>query len=198
MTDGPRLLGWVGCLRRGATARFSDSEEALVRRIYEPFKASFMAANALEDGQLQAGACAVLRPDGALEHASGPFAAWLDPFRQGALARQVQALDRGEGSSATVIDRAEVRIVRLDATGSVRYLATLGAAAGARVDLAGPLSARQREVAEAAARCATVEEIARDLGISPHTVKTHLKQVYERLGVASRVELVRALADRDR
>lgn len=55
------------------------------------------------------------------------------------------------------------------------------------------LSARQWEVCEYAAAGATVPEIARTTGLSPETVRTHLRTAYRRLGVANRVELANAL-----
>lgn len=55
------------------------------------------------------------------------------------------------------------------------------------------LSPRQREVAEYASVGATAPEIATQLDISVHTVRHHLKSIYERLGVACRVELRAAL-----
>lgn len=55
------------------------------------------------------------------------------------------------------------------------------------------LTEMQRRVAEYARSGATVSEIARTMGRSPHTIKTHLKSVYERLGVASRLELAARL-----
>ena len=63
--------------------------------------------------------------------------------------------------------------------------------AGARGTAA--LTRRQHEVASLAARGATNREIAAELGISTNTVKNRLKQVFDRLRVSSRVELVRAL-----
>lgn len=51
------------------------------------------------------------------------------------------------------------------------------------------LSPRQRAVARRAARGESLPAIARALGISAEVAKTHLKAVYERLGVRSRVEL---------
>lgn len=58
------------------------------------------------------------------------------------------------------------------------------------------LSGRQREVCEYAASGATVLEIAAHLGISAHTVRTHLKAAYAILGVSNRVELAQALVGR--
>ena len=57
----------------------------------------------------------------------------------------------------------------------------------------GTLTPRQREVCEFAAAGATAKEVARHLGISPHTVRQHLKASYAELGVANRVELARAI-----
>jgi DNA-binding CsgD family transcriptional regulator/tetratricopeptide (TPR) repeat protein len=57
------------------------------------------------------------------------------------------------------------------------------------------VSSREREVAVLVARGLTNDEIARHLDISPHTVATHLKRMYERLGFGSRVELTRYVLD---
>tara|TARA_B100001750_G_C15489052_1_gene590102 strand:+ start:551 stop:823 length:273 start_codon:yes stop_codon:yes gene_type:complete len=51
------------------------------------------------------------------------------------------------------------------------------------------LTSRQLEIAQHAALGATVGEIGVELRISPHTVRTHLRDIYRRLGISSRVEL---------
>ena len=56
------------------------------------------------------------------------------------------------------------------------------------------LTEAQRQVAELAAGGATVREMAAELERSPHTIKTHLRAIYDRLGIGSRVELTRALS----
>lgn len=53
----------------------------------------------------------------------------------------------------------------------------------------GRLSAAQLRVAAFAAVGATVPEIARSLGRSDNTIRTHLKSIYRRLEIASRLEL---------
>lgn len=57
-----------------------------------------------------------------------------------------------------------------------------------RRDLA-VLSVREREIAELAGQALTNQQIAGRLGRSPHTVNYHLRQIFQKLGITSRVEL---------
>ena len=54
------------------------------------------------------------------------------------------------------------------------------------------LTERQREIVQWAARGMSNKQIARQLGISPETVKTHLHHVFEREGVHGRMALLAA------
>jgi len=54
------------------------------------------------------------------------------------------------------------------------------------------LTGRQREIVAWAARGMSNKQIARQLGISPETVKTHLRHVFEREGVHGRMALLAA------
>ena len=54
------------------------------------------------------------------------------------------------------------------------------------------LTERQREIVRWAARGMSNKQIARQLGISPETVKTHLHHVFEREGVHGRMALLAA------
>lgn len=51
------------------------------------------------------------------------------------------------------------------------------------------LSPRQREITEMIAQGKTEREIARAIGISRHTVKTHKRRMFEKTGCVSSVEL---------
>ena len=55
------------------------------------------------------------------------------------------------------------------------------------------LTAAESQVAAAASSIGPVEELAAALSLRANTVKTHLKQIYAKTGVASRAELVRVL-----
>ena len=51
------------------------------------------------------------------------------------------------------------------------------------------LSARELEIARLVEERKSNKAIARELGISPRTVSTHLSNIYQKVGVSSRVEL---------
>ncbi|WP_250536844.1 helix-turn-helix transcriptional regulator [Caballeronia sp. AZ10_KS36] len=61
-------------------------------------------------------------------------------------------------------------------------------------DAAG-LTAREREVARVVAEGASNAAVARALGISVLTVENHLRSVYGKLGVSSRLQMLRAMHD---
>lgn len=52
------------------------------------------------------------------------------------------------------------------------------------------LSARERQIVKRIFGDASEAAIAKDLGISPHTVHTHLERLYHKLGVGSRCAVV--------
>jgi DNA-binding CsgD family transcriptional regulator len=53
----------------------------------------------------------------------------------------------------------------------------------------GRLTDRERDVARLAGRALTNRQIATRLGISTHTVNFHLRQIFGKLGISSRVSL---------
>jgi DNA-binding NarL/FixJ family response regulator len=59
------------------------------------------------------------------------------------------------------------------------------------------LRPREREIAELLLRHLRVPAVAATLGISPHTVRNHLKNIYRRLGVGSQQQLLTALSAQD-
>jgi DNA-binding CsgD family transcriptional regulator/tetratricopeptide (TPR) repeat protein len=58
------------------------------------------------------------------------------------------------------------------------------------------LTAAETAVAELVSEGRTNRQIAGQLFVSPHTVSTHIRHIFDKLGVNSRVELTRAAADR--
>jgi DNA-binding NarL/FixJ family response regulator len=57
------------------------------------------------------------------------------------------------------------------------------------------MSTRQREIVARLAAGERVKEIARDMYLSPSTVRNHLTAVFRRFGVHSQLELISVLKD---
>ncbi len=62
------------------------------------------------------------------------------------------------------------------------------------VDL--PLTVREKDVADSVVRGLTYEEIAENLDISPNTVRNHVSNLYRKLSVRSKIELIQVLGGR--
>lgn len=92
---------------------------------------------------------------------------------------------------------AELRMLAAE-PGSVRVVTSKLAGSALRVELlpdSAPdeLTARQQEVADRLLQGMRNQEIADSLGISLHTVRRHLEQIFRRLGVNNRRDAVRLL-----
>lgn len=72
---------------------------------------------------------------------------------------------------------------------AIRRAAGGGLAFGVRPGNGVALSGREREVVRLVVHGASNDEIGTRLGISSRTVESHLRRLFERLGVASRTEL---------
>jgi ATP/maltotriose-dependent transcriptional regulator MalT len=103
------------------------------------------------------------------------------------------------------VTAAQSSLTEFTAVGARRYadrarrlLRDLGARpAQPRRSPAAGLSGRETEVVRLVAQGLSNAQIARRLVISPRTVTTHLQHVYARLGVESRIALVRYAMDHD-
>ena len=78
---------------------------------------------------------------------------------------------------------------------AMRALGGGGRRAAAMVLGAGSLTPREREVARLACQGRTAREIAEHLSIAERTVEGHIANVYAKLGISSKLELVRCEAE---
>lgn len=88
-----------------------------------------------------------------------------------------------------LVGDAEVRVARMTNPGRAGLMVEVAPAAPVRLAPDGSLTPTQRKVAEFACEGATTQEIAATMEMSVETVRTHMREVYRRLEVASRVEL---------
>lgn len=93
------------------------------------------------------------------------------------IARRVLARFRGAGSAPVPAAPAAA-------------VAASPAAAPAAAPAASPLSQRETEILQYIAKGFSFETVGEVLGISPHTVVTHVKKIYRKLAVHSRGEAV--------
>lgn len=184
-----------------APRRFTETDRDILQPLVTPVQAALTAAHCLRrEGLPDETAYLIVRPDGRFEHASAQATAWV---RRRALVaavrRRVRELDRGrEPQESSALEQAEARIVRLRTDDGIRYLVCLRPASLVRRTGAPLLTPLQLRIALAATDGATAAEIARDLGRGVETVREHLATAYRKLGVSTRMELMRALQDQDR
>ena len=189
--DGNRMMGWLGLMRRGLLERFTRAEEEILNEVISQIRSALAAAEALESDLLGEGICAVLMPSGVIEHASAAFQAWYNGEQRDGLKQLIATADRRKKMPAKMVFQGHLlRLVRLDGIGGVRYMVTAEQSELLRITPAMMLTKRQREIVDYVVAGATSREIAEALQISYYTVRTHMKNIYRRLDVASKVDLI--------
>lgn len=95
------------------------------------------------------------------------------------------------------VDSESARVARLeDQLARIRQVVQASEGdASTRVSDLRDLTIRQREIVERLLDGHRVDAIARDLYVSPSTVRNHLSAIFEKLGVASQSELIELLRD---
>lgn len=109
-------------------------------------------------------------------------------------ASKVVSEEPGEPVLAFYVDRLkDAQVHAASLAGTTHAAVAPGGAAPAGIDA---LSEREAKVVSLLAQTLPNKKIARTLGISPETVKWHLKNIYGKLGVSSRDEAVARMRDR--
>jgi len=213
-----RVWGAVHIARRGSSGPFqrADAEAlaAITAAITRGIRTSLRFDAARRVNGLEAPGLVVLGPDDEVELITPParellasIAARNIPYREDdmpagvlSLAGFVRRSPREAQSGANVVTvPAQDGWVTLHASlpssvpdGRVAIVierASASRSATVRLEAFGA-TAREREVATLLARGLSRSEIAAALVLSPHTVEDHAKNLYEKVGVASRQELV--------
>ena len=199
---------WLEIEKRAPAERAASAALACAQEVGLP-KAAAMAQRASALIDLHAG-----NPLAAAERAEAA-ATLLDEVGDKFDAAQARVLagralaEAGERERA--VERLAAAAAAFDAFGSIRYrdeverdLRALGAPVSRRRDDRAStdgltmLSPRELEVSRLVVDRKTNPEIAAELFLSQKTVETHLRNAFRKLGVASRVELARAVERADR
>jgi DNA-binding CsgD family transcriptional regulator len=110
---------------------------------------------------------------------------------------RIQRRAKKRAAARHSLEQARSVFERLGCTGWAQATsAELDRISGRRAAPAGDLTASERRVAELVASGLSNKEVAAQMFVSVHTVGTHLRSVYAKLGVRSRTQLARRLGGR--
>ena len=129
----------------------------------------------------------LLGPTGWTAHLGRAYYAFGRSLPAGGRTEAVEALERG----AEILERCGSVWRRDRCLEALRRLGSAGRRAAAAALGPGSLTRREREVARLAATGMSAKEIAQTLFVGKRTVETHLASVYAKLGVDSKLQLVR-------
>lgn len=178
------LVGYIGVFRRDSVGAFRRSalrrvrqREAEIGRLLRRRAADYDLSFSRRSGE------AVADADGRVFLGSDELEGWLVG----------RSLSERRAGRPFVFEGAEFKARPVRGPAGHGYCLSVRPLSRPRVDAAALLSPTQRKVAEYAACGATAREIATTLGAAVETVRSHLKEVYRRLEVCSRLELAAAL-----
>jgi DNA-binding CsgD family transcriptional regulator len=193
--DG-RLAGWAGVYRTMEQSSYSRWDLDRVKEHEPRLLELFAATSPCNRFQLpENGTVGLLDEQGNVVQACANAPEW---FAQGRICGDLrlaaqQFLQSDDTTREVFVRRHCVTLTRLvGAPGSSVYVHILPTR-GVPVPALAALTRRQRAVAQAIQAGATIQEAVRDLHLSPETVRSHLKAIYEIFGVSTRVELARVL-----
>lgn len=189
--DDVSFVGWLGYYRREGDPSFTERDRRMINAYAGQIHAVLLA---IETGAADpCEADFICRADGTVAGASAAgrellrraeFSAWLaSAVRR--VPRDACAM-RVAGEGNEVLD-----VVPVQGESGVSYVVRLRAADRPRRSAWASLTPRQLELARLAVDGLKRREIASRLGLTENTVKTHLKDIYVRLGVSTRSGLVR-------
>ncbi len=184
---GSRYLGFISIYRTETSPRFTDADvkraadsARLVRHVLE-------AADALESAVEAPVGAHVFDTDGALLFtvSAAPSAA------VGARALETAAREflAGRGPGDVLVGRSLVSMSRMVGATGPAALAIVRPVYESTIPDILHLTRLKRTIAIYAAAGATTAEIAATMNRKPETIRAHLKEIYFRLGINSRVEL---------
>ncbi|MCO4764157.1 MAG: helix-turn-helix transcriptional regulator [Myxococcales bacterium] len=188
---GGHFVGWFGAFRCGEQPKFSRRVPSAVRNLASTLSraattASFASTLALPDNGLL-----IFSADRKVESSNAAADEWLRvPTMRAELMRCVDAnWSRGDGPPVSTTMGGVLSIRHTTGDTGERRIVTVDKLMQPLVPPIAKLSRVKRRVAALASAGATVDEIARHLERSPETVRSHVKFIYDQLGIGSRAEL---------
>lgn len=193
---GDTFIGWLGSIARTGDKTFSQEDADRLTPLIAPISAALVAADRAEKKMLEpGGADFIVSSNGRIEFASAIGRRWLEvqSLRED-LSRAIRVLDAtGAPAPSPLLRAGHALWTRMHGDGRHRYLVHIAYVPPPSRAASSLLTATQLRVAESLAAGATAAESARAIGVHIETVRTHVKAIYRRLGIASRAELARSM-----
>jgi DNA-binding NarL/FixJ family response regulator len=186
---GGTLVRWIGAYRVEGQGYFGAAVLHRLRRRTDAYVRALDIAHRLEARAAETRGLLLFSAEGEVTFGCASGRRWRSDRR---LLDRIREAVRSEGRITSFsAGKAIVHITRIDDDGGDRaFCVEIVPATEWTLPELAVFSLQKRRVAELAALGATASEIARSLELSTSTVRTHLKQIYEKLGISSRTELV--------
>jgi DNA-binding CsgD family transcriptional regulator len=196
---GDVFLGWIGYYRPVGAQPFTEADRRMLNRYMDQVRRLLERSELTRWGSDVGPASLVCTTDGVIGHASASVRSHLDRscFRD-LVARAVRSCDPAGGLQKRAGEGSDIlELHPVDGEGGLRFVIRLMSADRPRRPRSVSLTPRQLELAGLAASGRTRRDIALRLGMTENTVKTHLKDIYARLGISTRAELARLWVQND-
>ena len=199
MFGGDEFLGWIGYYRPSDARPFTEADRRMLNRYVGEVRRVLERTERSGWGRDLGPASLVCTIDGAIVHASASVRGYLERscFRD-LIARAVKSCNPAGGLQKRAGEAADIlELDPVDGEAGPRFVVRVLSAERPRRPASVSLTPRQLELADLAASGCTRRDIALRLGMTENTVKTHLKEIYARLGISTRAELARLWFQRD-
>jgi DNA-binding CsgD family transcriptional regulator len=185
------FAGWIGAFRVDDEPDFTIKDRQRLQQRVAAYCYCIDMARRLEGHAPRSRALLLLNDRGDITHMCARAARLID---NNGLLDQIRAvLPKTTHVTSFTLDDRLVRVTAIAGVTGRLFCVDIVPALHWKVPALAMMSLQKRRVAELVALGATVDEIGRGLDLSPWTVRTYLRQIYESLGIASRVELAEAV-----
>jgi len=193
-----KVKGWIGVYRTVDESCFSRRDlDRILPYSDELFQ---LLDETIEAGRWKvhpSGMIGMMDSNGELVQASSDSPAW---FKDGDVWWELKDatrdfLQKKEDRRQMFVRRHSVELHRMVGEENDRIHVRITPTEFLKIPLMATLTRRQRSVAKLLLSGATLKEVSSELNISIETVRSHVKTIYDNLGVANRVELTDALRE---
>lgn len=190
--------GWIGVYRTVDEPCFSRRDLDRFRPYYDELFP--LLVETMDAGRWKVppnGMIGMMDSNGEVIQASSDSADW---FKDGNVCGEIKSAVRDflqgeEDQRRQFVRRHAVELQRMVGDGNHEAHVRITPTEFLKIPVMATLTPRQRGVAKLLLSGATLKEVSSELNISTETVRSHVKSIYDQLGVANRIEFAEAVRD---